>query len=193
MPVIFSEKQREEIKQKLKENALKSFENAGVRKTTVAELAKNVGIAKGTFYNFYASKGALIADILADFDKISISELRKYLEKQERIPIGKMFEIYQNAFRPETAFSFHFTPDDIEWLKETEETKHYFSPEYGIKTAKLILGYVDGIRSDIDYAYVVNIAKLINLMIENRSSMCESAFDQNLHSLMELMLTYLKA
>ena len=193
MPVIFSEKQREEIKQKLKENALKSFDNAGVRKTTVAELAKNVGIAKGTFYNFYASKGALIADILADFDKISISELRKYLEKQERIPIGKMFEIYQNAFRPETAFSFHFTPDDIEWLKETEETKHYFSPEYGIKTAKLILGYVDGIRSDIDYAYVVNIAKLINLMIENRSSMCESAFDQNLHSLMELMLTYLKA
>lgn len=193
MPIIFSEKQREEIKQKLKGSALNSFENKGVRKTTVAELAKTVGIAKGTFYNFYESKGALIADILADFDEISIRELCKYLEKQERIPIDKMFEIYQNAFRPESAFSFHFTPDDIEWLKETAETKHYFSPEYGIKTAKLILDYVDGIRSDVDYAYVVNIAKLINLMIENRESMCESAFDQNLHSLMELMLTYLRA
>lgn len=193
MPIIFSEKQREEIKQKLKGSALNSFENKGVRKTTVAELAKTVGIAKGTFYNFYESKGALIADILADFDEISIRELCKYLEKQERIPIDKMFEIYQNAFRPESAFSFHFTPDDIEWLKETAETKHYFSPEYGIKTAKLILAYVDGIRSDVDYAYVVNIAKLINLMIENRESMCESAFDQNLHSLMELMLTYLRA
>jgi len=193
MPVIFTEEQREEIKQKIKKSALKSFEDKGVRKTTVAELATSVGIAKGTFYNFYESKGSLIADILADFDKISVTELRSYLEKEGRIPIEKMFEIYQNAFRPESAFSFHFTPDDIEWLKETEETKHYFSPEYGIKTAKLILGYVDGIRSDIDYAYVVNIAKLINLMIENRSSMCESAFDQNLHSLMELMLTYLKA
>ena len=193
MPIIFSEKQREEIKQKLKGSALNSFENKGVRNTTVAELAKTVGIAKGTFYNFYESKGALIADILADFDEISIRELCKYLEKQERIPIDKMFEIYQNAFRPESAFSFHFTPDDIEWLKETAETKHYFSPEYGIKTAKLILDYVDGIRSDVDYAYVVNIAKLINLMIENRESMCESAFDQNLHSLMELMLTYLRA
>ena len=193
MPIIFSEKQREEIKQKLKGSALNSFENKGVRKTTVAELAKTVGIAKGTFYNFYESKGALIADILADFDEISIRELCKYLEKQERIPIDKMFEIYQNAFRPESAFSFHFTPDDIEWLKETAETKHYFSPEYGIKTAKLILDYVDGIRSDVDYAYVANIAKLINLMIENRESMCESAFDQNLHSLMELMLTYLRA
>ncbi len=193
MPVIFTEEQRDDLKRTLKENALNYFETKGVQKTTVAELAKSVGIAKGTFYNFYESKGALTADILADFDKISVTELRSYLEKEGRIPIEKMFEIYQNAFRPESAFSFHFTPDDIEWLKETEETKHYFSPEYGIKTAKLILGYVDGIRSDIDYAYVVNIAKLINLMIENRSSMCESAFDQNLHSLMELMLTYLKA
>ena len=192
MPIIFTEEQRDDLKRTLKENALNSFETKGVQKTTVAELAKSVGIAKGTFYNFYESKGALTADILADFDKLSIKELRSYLEKKGRIPIAQMFEIYQNAFRPETAFSFHFTPDDIAWLKETEETKHYFSPEYGIKTAKLILGYVDGIRSDIDYAYVVNIAKLINLMIENRDSMCESSFDQNLHSLMESMLAYLK-
>ena len=55
MPVIFTEEQREEIKQQIRENAIKCFEKKGVRKTTVAELADSVGIAKGTFYNFYQS------------------------------------------------------------------------------------------------------------------------------------------
>ena len=78
-------------------------------------------------------------------------------------------------------------------MQETEETKHYFSPEYGIKTAKLLLDNVDGIRKDIDYEYVVNFAKLINLTIENRNSFCVAAFDKNINAIMQLMLDYLKA
>ena len=193
MPVIFTEEQREELRKLIKENALKRFEEKGLRKTTVAELAESVGIAKGTFYNFYKSKGELAADILADFDRASETELREQLERNGRIHIDRLFEIYSNVFRPETAFSFHFSPDDIDWLQETEETKHYFTPEYGIKTAKLLFDSVDGIRSNIDYEYIVNFAKLINLMIENRSSFCEGAFDRNINAVMQMMLGYLKA
>ena len=193
MPVIFNEEQREELRKLIKENALKRFEEKGVRKTTVAELTESVGIAKGTFYNFYKSKGELAADILADFDRASETELREQLERNGRIHIDRLFEIYRNVFRPETAFSFHFSPDDIAWLRETEETKHYFASEYGIKTAKLLFDSVDGIRSNIDYEYIVNFAKLINLMIENRSSFCEGAFDRNINAVMQMMLRYLKA
>lgn len=192
MPVIFTEEQRDELRKRIKENALKRFKEKGVRKTTVAELAQSVGIAKGTFYNFYKSKGELTADILADFDKASEAQLREQLEKNGRIHIDRLFEVYRNVFSPETAFSFHFTPDDIAWMQETEETKHYFEPEYGIKTAKLLFEHVDGIRSDIDLEYIVNFAKLINLMIENRTSFCEGAFDKNISAVMQMMLSHLK-
>lgn len=40
-----------------------------------------------------------------------------------------------------------------------EETRKYFSAEYAVKNAKLVLDYVDGVRKDVDYAYIVFMVK----------------------------------
>lgn len=91
MPVIFSEKKRLEISRQIKEAALRLFETKGIRKTTVAELPENVGIAKGTFYNFYATKGQLVAEIIDDFDAASEQELRTRFGARHKIPITEFF------------------------------------------------------------------------------------------------------
>lgn len=52
------------------------------------------------------------------------------------------FNYYVELFRPDTAFSFHFKPDDIALMQEMEETRKYFSAEYAVKNAKLVLDYV---------------------------------------------------
>lgn len=191
MPVIFSEKKRLEISRQIKEAALRLFETKGIRKTTVAELAESVGIAKGTFYNFYATKGQLVAEIMDDFDAASEQELRKNFGARDKIPITEFFDYYVDLFRPNTAFSFHFKPDDIALMQEMEETKKYFSTEYAVKNTKLVLDYVDGVREDVDYAYIANFAKLINLAIENRDAFCQEAFEQNLKAIFGVMLQYL--
>ena len=85
------------------------------------------------------------------------------------------FNYYVELFRPNTAFSFHFKPDDIALMQEMEETRKYFSAEYAVKNAKLVLDYVEGVREDVDYAYIANFAKLINLAIENRNAFCQEA------------------
>ena len=85
MPVIFSEKKRHEISRQIKEAALRLFKTKGIRKTTVAELAESVGIAKGTFYNFYATKGQLVAEIMDDFDAASERELRNKIGGRDKL------------------------------------------------------------------------------------------------------------
>lgn len=191
MPIIFNEKKRREISDQIKEEALRLFETKGIRKTTVAELAESVGIAKGTFYNFYATKGQLVAAIMDDFNDAAEQELRKKLEGRPKIPVTEFYNYYTELFRPNTAFSFHFRADDIMLMQEMEETKKFFSAEYAVKNAKLVMGYLDGIREDIDYGYIANFAKLVNLAIENRSAFCEEAFERNLHAIFGLMLQYL--
>lgn len=191
MPVIFSEKKRQEISRQIKEAALRLFETKGIRKTTVSELAESVGIAKGTFYNFYTTKGQLVAAIMDDFDQASELELRKKFADRDKIPINEFFNYYVDLFRPDTAFSFHFNPDDMILMQEMEETKKYFSSEYAVKVAKMVLDYVDGVREDVDYAYIANFAKLINLAIENRNAFCQEAFEKNLRAIFEMMLNYL--
>ena len=150
MPVIFSEKKRHEISRQIKEAALRLFKTKGIRKTTVAELAESVGIAKGTFYNFYATKGQLVAEIMDDFDAASERELRNKIGGRDKIPIAEFYKYYVELFRPDTAFSFHFTPDDITVMQEMEETRKFFSQEHAVKTTKLVLEYVDGVREDVD-------------------------------------------
>lgn len=191
MPVIFSEKKRREISSQIKESALRLFETKGIRKTTVSELAESVGIAKGTFYNFYATKGQLVAEIMDDFDAAAEQELRKKLEGRGKIPVTEFYNYYVDLFRPNTAFSFHFQPDDIALMQEMEETRKFFSEEHAVKSTKLVLDFLDGIREDVDYGYIANMAKLINLAIENRNAFCQGAFEQNLNALFSLMLQYL--
>ena len=140
MPVIFSEKKRHEISRQIKEAALRLFKTKGIRKTTVAELAESVGIAKGTFYNFYATKGQLVAEIMDDFDAASERELRNKIGGRDKIPIAEFYKYYVELFRPDTAFSFHFTPDDITVMQEMEETRKFFSQEHAVKTTKRARG-----------------------------------------------------
>ncbi|MGN1405476.1 MAG: TetR/AcrR family transcriptional regulator [Erysipelotrichaceae bacterium] len=69
MPKIYSEKQKEEIKQKLKYEANILMKEKGVKKTTVDELVKRVNIPKGTFYLFYSSKEELLFEVSQDYQK----------------------------------------------------------------------------------------------------------------------------
>lgn len=193
MPVIFTPEQREELKQQIKQTALQTFETRGIRKTTIAELAKSVGIAKGTFYNFYKSKGQLVAEIMEDFDAASQAELERKLEGAGKLPLEKFLPIYQNLFRPETAVSFHLSGDDIQWMMETLETKKFFDPQRAKEAAQIVLRHVDDIREDVDYGYIVNFVKIINMVIENRQAFCQDALERNLQALFDQMLAYLKA
>ena len=67
MPKIYSEEEKKQIIQRLKEEANILMQEKGVKKTTVDELVKRVGIPKGTFYLFYPSKEMLLFDVAQDF------------------------------------------------------------------------------------------------------------------------------
>lgn len=56
MPKSYSDKEREYIIKRLKEEARLCMEQYGIRKTTVDELVKRVKIPKGTFIYFFNQK-----------------------------------------------------------------------------------------------------------------------------------------
>lgn len=64
MPRAFTDVERERIRERLLAAGRELFSRYGLRKTTVEELARAAGIAKGTFYLFFPSKEALYAEVL---------------------------------------------------------------------------------------------------------------------------------
>jgi Transcriptional regulator len=64
MPKGFSEKEKLEIIQGLIEKGKSLFHIYGLKKTSVEDITKAVGIAQGSFYSFYSSKEELYFKII---------------------------------------------------------------------------------------------------------------------------------
>lgn len=69
MPKTFSESERAYILERLKAETKKCLAQYGIRKTTIDELVKRVGIPKGTFYLFFESKERLLYEVIMEFDE----------------------------------------------------------------------------------------------------------------------------
>ena len=191
MPVIFTDEMRKEIEKNIKASALKLFEEKGIRDTTVAELAKSVGIAKGTFYNFFDSKGALVCSIIDDYDKKAYDRIYEQLGSDKKMPAADFYKIYSSLFTPEKTFICHIDAGDIEWMKQDSSTKVYFESERAMKITAFLLGFIEGVRDDIDLGYVANTVKTVNLIIENRELFCTESIDKNINFLLEHLLLYI--
>ena len=63
MPKLYSDEEKKNIIAKLKKEANTLMQEKGVKKTTVDELVKRVGIPKGSFYLFYPSKEMLMFEV----------------------------------------------------------------------------------------------------------------------------------
>lgn len=81
MPKKFTDTEKEYIKKRLKEEALKCLTTYGVKKTTVDELVKRVNIPKGTFYLFYESKELALFDAINDLHEEIHKKLPEHLKK----------------------------------------------------------------------------------------------------------------
>ena len=64
MPKIFSEADKQAIRSRLLEAGLAALERSSYRRIAVDDLARQAGIAKGTFYHFYPSKEAFFYELM---------------------------------------------------------------------------------------------------------------------------------
>lgn len=65
MGKAFTEEEKMKIKEDIMKTALDLFHDKGTKSLSISELTKKVGIAQGSFYNFWGDKESLIIDLMA--------------------------------------------------------------------------------------------------------------------------------
>jgi AcrR family transcriptional regulator len=95
------QQQREQVKESILDTSVAIFRQKGYENATIDEITKTVGIAKGTFYNFFSSKSEILISWAAQkFQKVNIHEafnINKTLEKN----LYKFIEILVEAIENE--------------------------------------------------------------------------------------------
>lgn len=95
---VFSEREKEYIKQELIKNGRELFSRYGIKKTSIEQITKSTRIAKGSFYSFFDSKEDLYFYILMEEIKISV-ESNHSLSFTDDSPRQIVREVLSDAVR----------------------------------------------------------------------------------------------
>ena len=93
MAKAFSEEERIKIKEEIIKAALDLFHDKGSRSLSIAKLTKKVGIAQGSFYNFWKDKEELIIDLMAYRSMQKLNNIEKELSNSLTDPTGFLSDI----------------------------------------------------------------------------------------------------
>ena len=189
----FSDKEREEIRQKLLDSGYELSTDIGLKKMTVAMIAGSAGIAVGTFYNFYASKEEFVIAIIRDTEMRFENEMAKHFSKDGTISLKKFLEVFRGNFKPENNILLRMKLDDWVWLKSHISESAYLNKTTDIKKYEFLFTRIKGIRQDADPGVVVNFIKSIYALYQNRDSLFEDSLQTNVDLIFETVYRYLKA
>lgn len=189
----FSDKEREEIRQKLLDSGYELSTDIGLKKMTVAMIAGSAGIAVGTFYSFYASKEEFVIAIIRDTEMRFENEMAKHFSKDGTISLKKFLEVFRGNFKPENNILLRMKLDDWVWLKSHISDSAYLNKTTDIKKYEFLFTRIKGIRQDADPGVVVNFIKSIYALYQNRDSLFEDSLQTNVDLIFETVYRYLKA
>ena len=98
MAKAFSEEEKELIKTKIMETALDLFHDKGTKALSIQELTRRVGIAQGSFYNFWKDKDALVLDVMRYRSKQKLEIVEQRFDESLKNPVGFLTQIiYVNS------------------------------------------------------------------------------------------------
>ena len=137
--MAFTDEQNELIRRDLIREARRCGVAAGMRKTSVEQLTEAVGISKGSFYKFFASKELLFFAVLEDIHAECFAAAQKSLQENAALlPVDRAAAAILAACRwlAETK-AFVFIENDADFLlhrlPEEVKTAHYHDDETHIR------------------------------------------------------------
>ncbi len=86
-------KEYEERRKEILEIAERLFLTKGYTKTTVNDILKEIGIAKGTFYHYFKSKEEVMDEIIMRIIKEDVTKAKRIVSNPDIPVLDKLFKI----------------------------------------------------------------------------------------------------
>lgn len=189
MPRIYSEEKRRDIAAQMLEAGLYIIRRSGVKKLSIEELTKKVGIAQGTFYNFFPSKEMLIVALAERYQARlndwmhAVAAQKGYLDREDlrKLYAGMMLEDDDNIYR-------YLSRDDIQVLM-TRLPKECLSEMADPRVqVERNLSFIRNKKENVDITSVINWIQMMHLAVQNKDLLIEEGLPKIVGILIDNML-----
>ena len=154
MAKAFTEEEKIKIKESIMETALDLFHDKGTKSLSISELTKRVGIAQGSFYNFWKDKESLIIDLMAYRSIQKLGNIEREFSNSLTNPKKFLSEVI-----------YKYSIDMTEKIKTQpiyQEAFRIFANQDSKKVNRVENLYDDFLDRLIDYWYKNNVVKSVD-------------------------------
>lgn len=188
MPAIFNDEKREKVRIKLLENGFEYIKRFGMKKTSIEEVAKASGIAKGTFYNFFPSKEEFVASIMKHKRDAVKSEIAILVSETGGLTKEAVRKILKSMAFGDVNLYAYLTSEDLAVLAARAPKSIIPMEEDVANTTNALLDLVPDKRADCDWQVIANYLKIMALTAMNRKMLIEGALEKNIDGIISLIM-----
>ncbi|MBW9172463.1 TetR/AcrR family transcriptional regulator [Clostridium estertheticum] len=189
MPKIYSQEKRQEIREQIMDMGLELIKQYGMRKMSIEQITKKVGIAQGTFYNFFDSKEILVYELANAYqERINqkleeIIQIKGYLDRESlrELYYGMILKDEDNVYRllKREDIQTFLTRLPSNCLNKISDTKMQMEKN---------LRYVSEKKEKYDLDAILNWIQVMNLVVENKDILVETGIEKIVNRMIENML-----
>lgn len=182
MPKEFTAAQREEIREALMALGRELFARYGLKRVTVDELCRGVGIAKGTFYAFFESKEDLFMAVMEREESFRDELLSRIIAEAGTTRDGIRWFVHEGLK--------HLAENDLLQQLLKQDTYQALVRKLGqerldqhrIKDERELVGYIEDLQSrglilDAAPEVVVGLFRAVFLLTLHRDEIGEALFE----------------
>lgn len=191
MPAIFTEEQKEKLKQKLLSEGFELIKKYGYRRMTIDELTKQCGIAKGTFYNFFKSKEEFTYQIMLFERNIERQKLISHLTVDNRLTKKAFKEWLYDMIHNNVNILSYMSQEEITLLMSAWPEEYILNVTNDEQTSLWILNMIPDKQPDCDWKIFVNYMKGIAIINTYKNILNQDVADQSIDRFMNDLIRYI--
>lgn len=190
MPAIFSQQQKEKLREQLLITGFELLKQFGYRKMTIDDITKKCAIAKGTFYRFFKSKEDFIYELMIYERNKEKQVLLASLDADGHLSQSAFKSYVKNMFHNSVNIFSYMTQEEITLLQSSWSEEYLLNVENDEKTSNWLLGFIPDKSPNIDWRIFANYMKAIAIVEVYKSMLNHETADIFLDQLIDDMIRY---
>ena len=188
MPKIFNEQEREVIRCKLLDAGIEILAKKRYRDIAIDEITAEVGIAKGTFYNFFPSKEVFFYEIMQLIKERNRDSLKGLICGEQPTKEDVINCLYYRYTQLKTVYDY-FTPEEMKLI--VRKLPNGDSQNDSVEFAEFICKHLTEIGADKQAAVIVDMCNMLALAASNRSLFEPDGYEQAIRIFCNAMAEYI--
>ena len=186
---VFTNEQRDELRLVMLEAGFPLIKEYGVTHTTITKITEAAGIAKGTFYHFWKNKEEYLADLIKYHRQKTLPKLidKEVLEGKRKLGREDARVYFRHLVDKDMSIYAHMTlEDESNLIQKTSD----FDPdeEKESSIAVNLLGFLEGVKPDVDFLLLANMTKILVLTAEAKEELHETAYEKTIDTIIDGIL-----